>query len=196
MEAIDEMEEQEIQWPLGFGMRDLVGAGITGMVVRLDAVIKFANTTESHVLERERLIYQRLVNGHTGIVRYYGVLDYALVLQYASHGSIRQYLAEHEQPVLLSLRLRWVEQIFDAVRFIHSKGVFHGDISCNNVFLDDHLNTKLGDFAGSAIDDCPPLVCYETRYDLPHAGDSISAKTELFALGSTIYEIMNGNRPY
>lgn len=72
--------------------------------------------------------------------------------------------------------------------------MLHGDISCNNTFLDDDLNVKVGDFAGSAIDDHPPLVCYETSHELP--GEDISTRTELFALGSTTYEVMTGSKPY
>ncbi|KAM3422004.1 hypothetical protein BST61_g2380 [Cercospora zeina] len=120
------MRESIIQWPLGLGASDLVGAGVTAVVARLE--------------------------------------------------------------------LRWVEQLFDAVQFIHSRNVLHGDISCNNIFLDDNLDVKLGDFAGSAIDDQPPLVCYETSHELP--GEDISTMTELFALGSTVYEIMTGIKPY
>jgi len=67
-------------------------------------------------------------------------------------------------------------------------------MSCNNVFLDDNLNAILGNFAGSAIDDLPPLMCYETSHELP--GKDISIKRELFALGSTAYEIMTGSKPY
>jgi hypothetical protein len=53
---------------------------------------------------------------------------------------------------------------------------------------------KLGDFAGSAIDGLPVLVCYETSHELP--GEDISTRTELFALGPTIYEIITGSKPY
>ncbi|KAF1964438.1 hypothetical protein BU23DRAFT_594155 [Bimuria novae-zelandiae CBS 107.79] len=107
------MQESAIQWPLGLDTKDLVGAGVTAIVARLDAVVK---------------------------------------------------------------------------------SVLHGDISCNNGFLDDRLDVKLGDFAGSAIDGLPPLVCYETSHELPD--EDISAKIELFALGSTVYEIMTGSKPY
>ncbi|KAF2241783.1 kinase-like protein [Trematosphaeria pertusa] len=184
------MQESVIQWPLGLDVKDLVGAGITAIVARLDAVVKFFGPPELHFFEREKLIYQGLGRDHSGIVRYFGVLENAIMLQFASQTSIRQYVARQKQ-VPLSLRLRWVEQLSDAVRFIHSKGVFHGDISCNNVFHDDNLDVKLGDFAGSAI---PPLVCYGASHELP--GKDISTKTELFALGSTIYEIMTGSKPY
>ena len=187
------MQESVIQWPLGLDVKDLVGAGVTAIVARLDAVVKFFGPSESHFLEREKLIYQRLGRDHSGIVRYFGVLENAIILQFASQTSIRQYVVRQKQ-VPLSLRLRWVEQLFDAVRFIHSRSVFHGDISCNNIFLNDNLDVQLGDFAGSAIDDYPPLVCYETSHELP--GEDISTKTELFALGSTTYEVMTGSKPY
>ncbi|KAF1995216.1 spindle assembly checkpoint kinase [Amniculicola lignicola CBS 123094] len=188
------MQESVIQWPLGLDGKDLVGAGISGIVVRLDAVVKFYKPSQLHFLEREKLIYQRLGRDHRGIVRYFGALENAIILQFASHTSIRQYLIRQNKQVPLFLRLRWVEQLIDAVRFIHSRGVLHGDISCNNVFLDDSLNVKLGDFAGSSIDDLPPLTCYETSHELP--GADISTKTDLFAVGSTTYEIMTGSKPY
>ncbi|MCJ1412022.1 hypothetical protein MMC19_006114 [Ptychographa xylographoides] len=187
------MHESVIQWPLGLGINDLVGAGVTAIVARLDAVVKFFGPSETHFFEREKLIYERLGRDHNGIVRYFGVLENAIILQFASQTSIRQYIARQKH-IPLPLRLRWVEQLFEAVRFIHSKNVFHGDISCNNTFLDENLDVRLGDFAGSAIDNLPPLICYETSHELP--GEDISARTELFALGSTIYEVMTGSKPY
>jgi serine/threonine protein kinase len=118
-------------------------------------------------LEREKLIYQQLGRDHSSIVRYFGILENAIILQFASQTSIRQHLARQKKQVSLAFKLRWVEQLFDAVRFIHSKRVLHGDITYNNIFLDDDLNGKLGDFARSAIDDHLPLVCYETSHELP-----------------------------
>ena len=188
------MQESVIQWPLALDIRDLAGAGTTAIVARLDAVVKFSRPSGSRFFEREKLVYQRLGRDHSRIVRYFGALENAIILQFASQGSIRQYLARQKKQVPLSYKLRWVEQLFDAIRFIHSKSVFHGDISCNNIFLDDSLSINLGDFAGSAIDGLPPLVCYETSHELPD--EDISTKTEIFALGSTIYEIMTGSKPY
>ena len=72
--------------------------------------------------------------------------------------------------------------------------MLHGDIPCSNIFLDENLDVKLGDFAGSAIDDIPPLIYYETSHELPWV--DISTKTEIFFLGSTVYEFMMGFKPY
>ncbi|KAI0869163.1 spindle assembly checkpoint kinase [Hypoxylon argillaceum] len=185
-----------IQWPLGIKLEDLVGAGITALVVRLDAVIKFAaHPAEQPLIEREKAIYQRLGHDHDGVLRYYGNLGDALILQYASHGSIRQYYASQTKSVSLSLQLRWVEQITAAVSFIHSRNVLHGDISCNNVMIDDGLNAKLGDFAGSSIDGQDHLICYETSHAHPEM-IGISTASDIFALGSTFYEVMTGSKPY
>jgi serine/threonine protein kinase len=183
-----------IQYPHGVDRRDILGAGTTAIVARLDAVIKFATAVERPFMDREKRVYERLGH-HNRVLRYYGNLGDNIILQYACHGSIRQYLAIQAKPLALSLQLRWVEQIAEAVAYVLSKNVLHGDISCNNVFVDHSLNIKLGDFAGSAIDEEPPLICYETSHEHPSIGDT-SIKSEIFALGSTIYEIMTGSKPY
>lgn len=144
--------DNTIQYPRGINRQDVVGLGIAVLVARLDAIIKFARRTELPLLEREKGIYERLGHDHDGVFRYYGNLGDALILQYACHDSIRQYYASQAKSISLSLQLRWVEQITASVAFIHSRNVLHGDISCNNVMLDEDLNVKLGDFAGSLID--------------------------------------------
>ncbi|KFY11424.1 hypothetical protein V492_04473 [Pseudogymnoascus sp. VKM F-4246] len=133
-----------IQYPHGVDGRDILGAGTTAIVARLDAVIKFADASEQPFMDREKRVYERL--GH------------------------------HD-------------------RVVHSKNVLHGDISCNNVFIDQILNIKLGDFAGSAMDEEAPLICYETSHGHPGIA-GICTKSEIFALGSTFYEIMTGSKPY
>lgn len=187
--------DETIEFPLGLGHQDVVGLGITALVARLDAVIKFGRRSELPLLEREKRIYERLGHDHDGVLRYYGDLGDALILQYAAHGSIRQYYATLATPVSLSLQLRWVEQIAASVAFIHSRNVLHGDISCNNILLDESLNAKLADFAGSSMDGQEPLICYETSHEHPDI-TGISRASELFALGSTFYEIMTGCKPH
>jgi len=87
----------------------------------------------------------------------------------------------------LLIRLQWAEQVTEAISFLHSKGIMHCDISCNNIFLDGQFNAMLGDFAGSSIDGEQCLGWYETSHSDPDAEDP-SEKTEIFALGSTFYE--------
>ncbi|KAF2738351.1 spindle assembly checkpoint kinase [Polyplosphaeria fusca] len=187
-----------VSYPCGLNGQDVVGAGITGIVARLDAVIKFVGSSKQfryQLMERERRVYERLGPEYRGVLRYYGSIGDALILQYASNGSIRQYFASQTGPVPLYLRLRWILQITTSVAFIHTKNIKHGDISCNNVFLDEKLNAKLGDFGGSPIDDEPSLICYETSHELPDH-ENVLERSEICALGSTFYEIMTRSKPY
>jgi hypothetical protein len=48
------MEESVIQWPLALDGRDMVGAGMTAIVARLDAIVKFSGPSRSHFFEREK----------------------------------------------------------------------------------------------------------------------------------------------
>jgi hypothetical protein len=91
--------DDTIQYPLSINRQDVVGLGITALVARLDAVIKFARRTELPLPEREKAIYERLGHNHDGVLRYYGNLGDALILQYACHGSIRQYYASQTKLV-------------------------------------------------------------------------------------------------
>jgi len=99
---------------------------------------------------------------------------------------------------------RWAKQAAQSLVFSHSCGVLHGDIHCNNFFLDENLNIKLGDFAGSSIDQSPAMVCYSTTHQLPEiettshtqAEVKISEQTEIFAFGSALYEMVTGHEPY
>jgi serine/threonine protein kinase len=184
-----------VHYPCGLGLRDIVGMGNTALVGRLDAVVKFADQKELKALEIEKRVYQRLGRDCDEVLRYYGGVENAIILQYACNGSIREYLTRQVKPNPISLQLRWAEQITTSIVFIHSRNVLHGDICCNNIFLDENLDARLGDFAGSSIDGEMPLVCYETSHEHPEMV-GISIKSEVFAVGSTLYEIMTGSKPY
>ncbi|TQV94802.1 spindle assembly checkpoint kinase [Cordyceps javanica] len=177
----------------------VVGHGLSSWVFRVDAVAKCYFSGQPELRQREIAIYQRLTlaygESHERIVPFFGVLDDSLLLEYQPNGSIRQYRKTGPQPIPLKLRLRWAEQVASGVAFIHSKGVLHGDLSCNNIFLDANLDAKIGDFSGSSIDGLPFLTVYETSHALP-GDDSVSIKRDLFALGSTFYEVITGHTPF
>ncbi|KAF5965002.1 spindle assembly checkpoint kinase [Fusarium coicis] len=174
-----------------------VGAGLCSWVHRLDAVAKCYNSNQTSEKQAEISVYERLESAHSwhdGIMRYYGILDgQCLILQFAKHGSIRQYL--RRTPQSLETKLRWAQQATEAVSHLHSMGILHCDISCNNIFINAELNALLGDFSGSSLDGKPPLTWYETSHCHPDMQEP-TVKAEAFALGSTFYEILTGERPF
>jgi serine/threonine protein kinase len=115
-----------------------------------------------------------------------------LPVEYASHGNIRAYLENH--PADEKRRVRWALQVAEALDFVHQCGVIHGDVNGFNVLLDRRLDAKLADFAGSSIDGSPLLIGVTASHEYP--GPLMSTQADIFALGSTLYEVMTESRRY
>ncbi|KAI9805524.1 MAG: hypothetical protein M1825_000775 [Sarcosagium campestre] len=187
--------ENVIRFPPTLSSRDIISGGNTGLVLDLNTVLKIPISQDDQpFIDVERRVYERLANGHKRVLYYHGPCHNGLLLQRASNGTLREYLAENGLQSQ-ALQMRWVQQVVESVVYVQSKGVLHADISCRNLFLDDRLDLNLGDFAGSSIDGAPALVSYETSHDHPRFA-SVSADSEIFALGSVMYEIVTGNPPY
>jgi serine/threonine protein kinase len=191
------MAEDEIQWPAGFGMDDLVSYGSTGLVVldsTSDTVIKKPLDPEfASSVDIERRIYERLTEkgGHKGILCFRGVFEDGIRLEYAAELDLKSF-ADIERK--LELRSSWILQIAEALQFIHRNGIIHGDLTSSNIFLDSNLVPKVADFAGSSLDHSPLLVESPASYCYP--GSPLSVQGDIFAFGSLVYEIMTGRHPH
>lgn len=194
-------DDDEIHFPPGFGVNDVVAWGITGVVVldtgrKEPTVIKTAIDKSSYLaIERERQIYMRLERHgtHDGILSYHGdVGDAGIRLEYACNHDLKSYIETHG--CRQDVALRWIIQLAEALEFVHSAGIIHGDLTTANVFLDGELDVKLADFAGSSIDSLPLLVAITPSSEYP--GNLLSVQGDLFAFGSLAYELLTGERPY
>lgn len=47
----------------------------------------------------------------------------------------------------------FMQQLFDAVAFIHSRGIVHRDLKPENILLDEQLNIKITDFGLAVFKD-------------------------------------------
>lgn len=92
--------EYAVNLPFGLTFNELVGAGISGTVVRLDAVVKYIPPHRQAHLDREKRVYERLKRDHYNhprILRYHGAIENGLILGFAPHGSIRDYMGNVKQ---------------------------------------------------------------------------------------------------
>lgn len=190
------MSQGEIQYPAGFGLKDIVSYGSTGLVV-LDApsrtiIKKLLDHASTHYIDLERQIYERLAGkgGHNGVLTYHGVCEDGIRLEYPSYHDLKSFNISEQK---LEQRRRWVIQIAETLHFIHSAGVIHGDLTSANTFLDDRLNAKVADFAGSSLDRSPLLIESPASYQCPES--PLSVKGDIFSFGSLVYEIMTGHEP-
>jgi serine/threonine protein kinase len=202
---------------------ELVARGYTSKIFRIGTtqkVVKVLLDDEERgyvaktFFDAERSVYERLWGGSADlpapahILKYYGPdphLSTGLVLEFAERGSLWDYVWT-KQPVAGDLIVKWARQAAEGFAFCHERGVLHRDIHIINLFLDSDLNLKIGDFGASSIDGAKGLMRYRETHQLwvsrsdNEDGDSkpqieISVRSEVFALGSTLYQAITGHDP-
>lgn len=141
----------------------------------------------------------QLIGPHKHIIGFKGLTDSGLLLERASFGSIAVYL-ERNDPALQQ-RLNWVYQATQAIAAVHKKHILHRDISAYNLLLDATLNLKLSDFQGRILAPNGDIIedglsVEGTKSFIPRADSDHADWTEIFALGSVFYYIMEGYKPY
>lgn len=145
-------------------------------------------------INREKLIYQTLPKD-PNILDCLAITDRGIEFPYLRHGNVREYLQKHNNHLDGQIRDRWIKNAVEAVATIHAYGVVHSDISPRNFLVADDFSIKLCDFAGSSVNGLESLVEEESPYRiLPWSPRTF--QTDLFALGSFIYEVSTGVRPF
>ena len=140
------------------------------------------------------------IGPHKHIIGFKGLTKDGLLLERAPFGSTSEYLKNNNPG--LQRRLEWVCQVTEALATVHKKHVLHRDISANNLLLDAKLNVKLSDFQGWLLTPDGEvqedgLSVENTKSFMPRANSNHADwKTEIFALGSAFYYIMEGHEPY
>lgn len=123
--------------------------------------------------------------------------------------------AVHESAVALMLRARSAERDFrriarliaevaDALEHAHSHGIVHRDIKPQNLLLGADDRLQVTDFGLARILDEPGLTRTHEMLGTPaymapeqvRAGSKIDARTDVYALGVTLYELLTRERPF
>lgn len=116
-------------------------------------------------------------------------------LRYECNGDLESYLKK--TPLTSYARYRVARQAIEAVVFIHKKDVIHSDLSARQFLVDQRCNIRLSDFGGSSLQGSEAIVMENATHFLPRDEDAPNTiQSDLFALGSTVYEILLGEKPY
>lgn len=144
---------------------------------------------------------------HPNIVMVYGFIEYGdligLIIEYVEGVTI-EYLIERYKRLNLIYSLKIIRQVLIALEYAHSKGLIHRDIKPSNIIIDQNGVAKLMDFGISKS--------VNSKTDLTKPGRNVgtilymspeqinnqesTAKTDLYSLSVTLYEMLNGSPPF
>ncbi|GAB5361862.1 hypothetical protein AAMO2058_000749400, partial [Amorphochlora amoebiformis] len=126
-----------------------------------------------------------------------------IVLKYYRNGSLdklHETLDMHLEPLFS----RIVHDVCEGLKYLHSHNVGHRDIACRNLFMDENHNVVLGDLGlATTLQDGRKHKTKELAWAwlAPEAlrckYHVFTAKTDIWALGVTCYELLTrGRSPY
>jgi serine/threonine protein kinase len=192
------------------GMAEVYKAYQSGMdrFVAVKVMLGALSEDESFVerFRREARAVGNLRHAHIVQAFDFGVHDdmYYLVMEFVSGGNLKAHIVNQGK---LSTRdaLRIASQLADALAYAHNAGMIHRDLKPANVmFLDEsHQNAILTDFGiarmmGEAGLTGTGMSVGTPDYMSPEAGigNETDHRTDIYALGVILYEMLVGEVPY
>jgi serine/threonine-protein kinase len=116
--------------------------------------------------------------------------------------------SERLDPDVLAGFVRILLKVCDALAFAHSKGVIHRDLNPANIMVGQFGEVYLMDWGVSARTDLSPIrsendprstdISGTPAYMAPEQirGAELDHRTDVFALGATLYFVLTGEPPY
>ncbi|KAI3824134.1 hypothetical protein L1987_05583 [Smallanthus sonchifolius] len=148
---------------------------------------------------------------HPNIVQYYGsetVGDrFYIYLEYVHPGSINKYVRDHCGGMTESIIRNFTRHIVSGLAYLHSTKTIHRDIKGANLLVDANGVVKLADFGmakhldeqvnlslkGSPYWMAPELLQAKPQKD---GSPDLALAVDIWSLGCTIIEMMNGKPPW
>ncbi|MBS9336225.1 Stk1 family PASTA domain-containing Ser/Thr kinase [Fructobacillus papyrifericola] len=171
-------------------------------------MIRFDIKDQPEALQRfqkEAKAATTLVNDH--IVQLYDAGEAEgnpyLVMEYVSGMDLKSYIKAHF-PIPYQEVVDIMEQVLDAVTAAHKAGIIHRDLKPQNILIDDHGQVKITDFGIALAQNkfgqpaTKEPVIGSIHYLAPEVtrGQSASEKSDIYALGVILYELLTNQVPY
>ena len=141
---------------------------------------------------------------HPNIVTLYDVGEQggkAFICMELVDGSTVEKMVEKSGPLAANKAAGIIEQVLDAIEFAHSKQTIHRDIKPANVMLTRDGTVKVMDFGLAKRVEGPDkttMIAGSPPYMAPEqfAGKDLDGRTDLFAVGASLYEMLTGQLPF
>ncbi len=130
-----------------------------------------------------------------------------LVMPYLGSGTL-QNVMEREGPLALPKVAAYLDQLAAALDYAHERGIVHQDIKPTNILMTSEGRLLLTDFGlGKMVAERQatqmrllqsgmPVGCLEYIAPEQVKGDVLDARTDLYALGVILYQMVTGKTPF
>ncbi|GMQ81872.1 MAG: serine/threonine-protein kinase [Rhodothermia bacterium] len=124
-----------------------------------------------------------------------------IVMEYVRGQSLRREIEENDISVERAVEIS--SEIAGALETAHQAGIVHRDVKPENVLITEDGTAKVVDFGIAQVSGAKTLT--ETSATVGTAvymspeqckGETIDARSDLFSLGSVLYEMVTGKRPF
>jgi eukaryotic-like serine/threonine-protein kinase len=196
----------------------LIGAGGMGEVYQATheftkksfalKVLKIAHADRETLVEKmraEAMLLCRIRHEHLVEVHDAGLDDNRIwmAMELLDGESLRERL-EREGATRPDLALEWGAQIADGLDVVHRAGVIHRDLKPENVFITRGGSLKVLDFGTAKFEGFghSQTKASDRMGTLPYmspehlAGDPLDGRSDVFAVGIILYEILAGRHPF
>ena len=202
----------------GYRIEEMIGKGGMGAVYRardtaLDRLvaIKALNpelSANSEFLKRfrqEAQIQAKL--NHPNIVGLFALTEefgtHYMVMEYAPGRTLKEFI-NSIGPIPEKRAIPILSQVLNALDFAHKRGIIHRDIKPSNIIVDSDDNVKILDFGIARVMGEQGLTrtgqnigtVYYMSPEQVRADKDIDARSDIFNLGITFYEMLTGRTPY
>ena len=123
------------------------------------------------------------------------------VMRYMTGGTLATWLKHGK--VSLQDTARIIERLAKALNYAHSRGIIHRDIKPGNILFDSNNEAFISDFGVAKLADAATNmtgsgVIGTPAYMSPEQAQSlnIDGRSDVYALGAIIYEMLTGHQPY
>jgi len=143
---------------------------------------------------------------HQNIVKFEHVFEDAdnvyIMLEFCQNQSMNELLKRRKNLTEFEVQC-YVIQIVEALKYLHSNRIIHRDLKLGNMFLNDKMQIKLGDFGlATKLEfdgEKKRTVCGTPNYIAPEILDGNvghSYQVDVWALGVIIYTLIIGKPPF
>ena len=121
-----------------------------------------------------------------------------IIMEYVRGDSLTDMIS-HLRTLPAKLVVNFLDQICSALEYAHQRGIVHRDINPSNIIIQPNDQLKIFDFG---------LACPTGTEDFSNTGtasymapeqiegDPVDPRTDIYALGITVYEMVTGQRPF